>query len=214
MKRRLDRRSIDDRAHRRRCARRLHGRARRRRVAAVRADEPEVFRPTRARSARAFSDPPMNLVEGRRAVAEGIAPPSGQGAAGRACRPGRRRRRADADLGIRASALRVRPRTATCGSPAASTGDLWVRTPLSTSRRRSAAGRAAAGRHGFTLGAPITLCLAPAQTYVFDARGELVVAPDEHTAGAVDRHGPDHARPRPPTGAQPAARRTGRSCCR
>jgi glycerol transport system ATP-binding protein len=35
------------------------------------------------------------------------------------------------------------------------------------------------GVHGFTLGAPITLFLSPMQVFVFDERGELLVAPPE-----------------------------------
>ena len=34
------------------------------------------------------------------------------------------------------------------------------------------------GVHQFELGAPVTLYLDPAQVYVFDANGELLVAPD------------------------------------
>jgi len=40
--------------------------------------------------------------------------------------------------------------------------------------------------HVFTLGAPITLFLGPAQVYVFDARGNLVAAPAE--AGTRGTH--------------------------
>ena len=139
----------------------------------------EVFhRPRSIRVARAFSDPPMNLVEGQR-VAQGIALPSGivlpvvlpaQRAAGGL---------PALTLGIRASALRVQPRD----------GDLQLAGSVELAEIsgsdtfvhvETGLGELVAqlpGVHGFTLGASITLCLAPAQTYVFDAGGELLVAP-------------------------------------
>ena len=36
------------------------------------------------------------------------------------------------------------------------------------------------GVHQFELGSSITLCLHPAQVYVFDGNGDLLVAPEAH----------------------------------
>ena len=135
----------------------------------------EVFRrPRSIRVARAFSDPPMNLVAGT-AVPGGIllaggmtvdlALPPVAGAA--------------LTLGVRAGALRVHGRDgdlALAGSvelAEISGSDTYVHVD-------TAVGELVAqltGVHQFELGAALTLCLSPAQVYVFDAAGDLLLAP-------------------------------------
>jgi glycerol transport system ATP-binding protein len=141
----------------------------------------EVFRrPKSIRVARAFSDPPMNLVDASAATlgvtlgAAGIAlqvplPAShGVGLAG-------------LTVGIRAAALRVQGRPGDVALPGKvelaeiSGSDTFVHVA-------SAVGELVAqltGVHVFQLGAPITLYLDPAQAYVFDALGDLLVAPGD-----------------------------------
>ena len=135
----------------------------------------EVFhRPQSLRVARAFSDPPMNLIEGD-ATSIGIDLKSGTqlsvplpAAASKAL-----------TIGVRASALRVQPRPGDVALPGTvelaeiSGSDTFVHVA-------TAVGELVAqltGVHFFDLGAPITLHLAPAQVYVFDATGALLVAP-------------------------------------
>ena len=122
----------------------------------------EVFhRPASIRVARAFSDPPMNLLAGG-------AP--GLGLAG--VRP-------DTTVGLRASALRVHQRSGDLVLPgtvelaeiAGSDTFVHVATP---------AGELVAqltGVHFFDLGAALTLYLDPAQVYLFGADGALMQAP-------------------------------------
>ncbi len=125
----------------------------------------EVFhRPVSIRVARAFSDPPMNLLA-RGAPRLGLmlpdAPP-------------------DATIGLRASALRVRQRPGDLSLPGTvelaeiSGSDTFVHVATS-------AGELVAqlsGVHFFDLGAPVTLYLDPAQAYVFGVDGGLLQAPD------------------------------------
>jgi len=135
----------------------------------------EVFhRPRSIRVARAFSDPPMNLIEAR-SGAGGVVLPSGVTLP--LALPGARN--AALTAGIRASALRV---TARDGDVALagrvelaeiSGSDTFVHAA-------TAVGEIVAqltGVHQFALGAPVTLYLDPAQIYVFDAAGDLLVAP-------------------------------------
>ncbi|MBI5256967.1 MAG: ABC transporter ATP-binding protein [Burkholderiales bacterium] len=135
----------------------------------------EVFhRPRSIRVARAFSDPPMNLVEARAAslgvqLSSGLqlqVPLAGGFDTG-------------LTVGMRASALRVQQRpndVAIAGQvelAEISGSDTFVHV-------HTAAGELVAqltGVHFFALGAPITLYLDPAQAYVFDPKGELLVAP-------------------------------------
>ena len=134
----------------------------------------EVFhRPKSIRVARAFSDPPMNLVPGT-AVAGGIALPSGGvlpmvlPASTQAL-----------TVGIRASALRLRsggadialPGTVELAEIAGSDTFVHVDTPIGELVAQLT------GVHVFTLGAPITLYLHPSRVHVFDAAGDLLVAP-------------------------------------
>jgi glycerol transport system ATP-binding protein len=146
----------------------------------------EVFHhPRSIRVARAFSDPPMNLIASR-AAASGITLPSGLHLA-RSLPPGHAPREHQAlTVGVRASALRVQHREGDLSVPGTvelaeiSGSDTFVHaeTPI---------GEVVAqlpGVHVFTLGSPVTLFLSPAQVHVFDARGELLVAPAAmHSSG-------------------------------
>jgi len=135
----------------------------------------EVFHaPQSLRVARAFSDPPMNLIPAE-AASLGVRMDAGPelsiplpAAASKAL-----------TLGVRAGALRVAPRdgdVALSGSvelAEISGSDTFVHVD-------TAVGEVVAqltGVHRFDLGAPITLHLNPAQVYVFDAAGALLVAP-------------------------------------
>ncbi len=148
----------------------------------------EVFhRPISMRVARAFSDPPMNLVQGQ-ATASGVRLPSGLELALERQTVGGGEPLQALTVGIRASALRVQRREGDLSLPgtvelaeiSGSDTFVHVETPI---------GEVVAqlpGVHVFTLGAPITLFLGPAQVYVFDARGNLVAAPAE--AGTRGTH--------------------------
>ena len=139
----------------------------------------EVFRrPKSIRVARAFSDPPMNLLPASAAsigvtLAAGLSlsvplPTRADGAAG------------TLTIGVRASALRVHQRpgdvalAGTVELAEISGSDTFVHaaTPVGELVAQLT------GVHQFELGAPVTLYLDPAQVYVFDANGELLVAPD------------------------------------
>jgi glycerol transport system ATP-binding protein len=135
----------------------------------------EVFhRPGSLRVARAFSDPPMNLVAGR-AGASGMLLPGG--VALPLALPATRSE--SLTLGIRAGALRVLPRDGDVALPGevelaeVSGSDTLVHV-------RTQVGELVAqltGVHAFSLGDAVTLNLDPAQAYVFDAAGGLLVAP-------------------------------------
>jgi glycerol transport system ATP-binding protein len=137
----------------------------------------EVFRSPRSlRVARAFSDPPMNLIKGQ-AQGDGVDLPGGVhlavplpgGATGAAL-----------TVGVRAGALRVAPRAGDVALPglvelaeiAGSDTFVHVATPIGELVAQLT------GVHVFTLGAALTLHLDPAQAYVFDAAGDLLVAPE------------------------------------
>ncbi len=135
----------------------------------------EVFhRPQSLRVARAFSDPPMNLLEARAA-------PGGVLLKGDALLPVTLPAGASAavTVGVRASALRLNPRpgdVALAGRvelAEISGSDTFVHadTPVGEVVAQLT------GVHFFDLGAPIVLHLGPAQAYVFDASGALLVAP-------------------------------------
>jgi glycerol transport system ATP-binding protein len=136
----------------------------------------EVFHhPASIRVARAFSDPPMNLIEGQGASL-GLQLPGGvqldvplpsTGSPGKLT------------LGVRAAALRVHQRPGDLALPGQvelaeiSGSDTFVHVS-------TAVGELVAqltGVHFFQLGAPITLYLHPSQAYVFDGAGALLVAP-------------------------------------
>ena len=136
----------------------------------------EVFRrPKSIRVARAFSDPPMNLLPASAAsigvtLAAGVnlsvpLPASAGGAL---------------TIGVRASALRVQQRpgdvalAGTVELAEISGSDTFVHaaTPVGEVVAQLT------GVHQFELGSSITLYLHPAQVYVFDANGDLLVAPE------------------------------------
>jgi glycerol transport system ATP-binding protein len=140
----------------------------------------DVFhRPRSMRVARAFSDPPMNLVAGEFASG-GVALPDGQllslnlpadaSVSGRAV-----------TLGVRAGALRVEGRPGDLSLPGSvelaeisgSDSFVHVRTPIGELVSQLP------GVHVFTLGSQLTLYLSPEQVYVFDAKGELLCAPSK-----------------------------------
>ena len=146
----------------------------------------EVFhRPQSIRVARAFSDPPMNLVEGQ-AAADGIVMPSGLKLALELPADRRTTRLPGADPGHpRQRAARAAAATATWACRARSS---WPRSPARTLSCTSAPPSANWSRN-----CPACMCsrsarrsrcyLSPAQVYVFDARGDLLRA-----AGGADAH--------------------------
>lgn len=135
----------------------------------------EVFhRPESLRVARAFSDPPMNLLPAQQ-TADGLELLGGPALA-LALRAQSRR---DLTLGVRASSLRVRGRS----------GDLLISGSVELAEIsgsdtfvhvHTSIGDLVAqltGVHNFVLGAKIDLYVCPADVYVFDAAGELLLAP-------------------------------------
>jgi len=138
----------------------------------------EVFhRPKSLRVARAFSDPPMNILAGR-AAAGGVQLEGGPLLALTLRAPGTGDH-GTLTLGVRASALRLQPRPGDVALPGKvelaeiSGSDTFVHV-------HTLVGELVAqltGVHFFELGAPITLHLGADQAYVFDATGALLVAP-------------------------------------
>ena len=165
----------------------------------------EVFHaPASIRVARAFSDPPMNLIAGeavnvgvqmclppgrpqegalpRGADVEGVLGARYAGPALQIPLPAAASRALT--LGIRASALRVQARPGDVALPGTvelaeiSGSDTFVHVATSV-------GEVVAqltGVHDFDLGAAITLHLNPTQVYVFDQGGRLLVAPQRGRA--------------------------------
>ena len=135
----------------------------------------EVFRrPKSIRVARAFSDPPMNLLPAS-AASIGVTLAAGVSLSV----PLPTQATGTLTIGVRASALRVRQRPGDLALPGTvelaeiSGSDTFVHaaTPV---------GEVVAQLTGvpqFELGTAVTLYLDPAQVYVFDANGELLVAP-------------------------------------
>ncbi|MET0519914.1 MAG: ABC transporter ATP-binding protein [Burkholderiaceae bacterium] len=136
----------------------------------------EVFhRPASLRVARAFSDPPMNLLPARGNGAQIELMP---GLALELAAPG------ELTVGVRANALRVQARPGdvavqgTVELAEISGSDTFVHV-------HSAIGPLVAqltGVHYFELGSAITLYLHASQAYVFDANGLLMLAPDRKAA--------------------------------
>jgi glycerol transport system ATP-binding protein len=135
----------------------------------------EVFhRPRSIRVARAFSDPPMNLVAGS-AGASGVLLPGGVvfPLALPETRP------ETLTLGIRAGAMRVQAREGDLALPGKvelaeiSGSDTFVHVQTQIGDLVAQL----TGVHVFSLGGVITLYLDPAQAYVFGAAGDLLVAP-------------------------------------
>jgi glycerol transport system ATP-binding protein len=135
----------------------------------------EVFhRPKSIRVARAFSDPPMNLLAGTAATI-GVNLQAGVNLSV----PLPAASTSALTIGIRASGLRVRQRDGDVALPGKvelaeiSGSDTFVHV-------ETAIGELVAqltGVHQFTLGEAITLYLNPSQVHVFDASGNLLVAP-------------------------------------
>jgi glycerol transport system ATP-binding protein len=135
----------------------------------------EVFhKPKSIRVARAFSDPPMNLVAGTAATI-GVNLQAGVNLSV----PLPAASTSALTIGIRASGLRVRERPGDVALPGKvelaeiSGSDTFVHVD-------TAIGELVAqltGVHQFTLGEAITLYLNPSHVHVFDASGNLLVAP-------------------------------------
>jgi glycerol transport system ATP-binding protein len=135
----------------------------------------EVFhKPQSIRVARAFSDPPMNLIAGS-AASLGVSLPAGV----QLSVPLPTTSSTSLTIGVRASALHVQQRPGDVALPGKvelaeiSGSDTFVHV-------ETAVGELVAqltGVHFFELGANVTLYLHPAQAYVFDATGALLVAP-------------------------------------
>jgi glycerol transport system ATP-binding protein len=135
----------------------------------------EVFRrPRSIRVARAFSDPPMNLIEGA-ASASGVLLPGGVALA-LALPPARSEA---LTVGVRAASLRVHARAGDVPLPGQvelaeiSGSDTFVHVATGIGELVAQL----TGVHVFELGAAVTLYLDPAQAYVFGADGNLLVAP-------------------------------------
>ena len=129
--------------------------------------------------ARAFSDPPMNLVAGAR-TENGVrlpggmelvlALPAGAGTAGA---------HADLTVGVRANALRLTPQEQSLPLPgrvelaeiSGSDTFVYVTTAVGEVVSRLP------GVHHFTFGQAVTLYLSASEVYVFDAEGALMHAP-------------------------------------
>jgi glycerol transport system ATP-binding protein len=147
----------------------------------------EVFhRPRSIRVARAFSDPPMNMVQAK-AAPGGLTLPTGlhlsldlpldASAHGQAL-----------TVGIRAGALRVAGRLGDLPLPgivelaeiSGSDSFVHVKTPIGELVSQLP------GVHVFTLGSRITLHLSPEQVYVFDGKGDMLRAPTQAPARGRD----------------------------
>jgi glycerol transport system ATP-binding protein len=139
----------------------------------------EVFhRPKSIRVARAFSDPPMNLLaatasRGTVGFGDGSGPSLALPAGAPAVADG------PVTVGMRAGALRVHARPGDVALPGQvelaeiSGSDTFVHA-------HTAIGEIVAqltGVHGFELGSPVTLYVDPGEAYVFGADGQLAVAP-------------------------------------
>jgi glycerol transport system ATP-binding protein len=139
----------------------------------------EVFhRPKSIRVARAFSDPPMNLIEGQ-ATGLAIDLPAGVQLSVPLPQSQEKGHSKALTIGVRASALHVNQRPGDVALPGKvelaeiSGSDTFVHV-------ETAVGELVAqltGVHFFELGAPITLYLNPAHVHVFDSAGALLVAP-------------------------------------
>jgi glycerol transport system ATP-binding protein len=145
----------------------------------------EVFRrPASIRVARAFSDPPMNLIEGRAATL-GVSLPSGLQLQVPLPPQARAALSGALTIGLRAGALRLTERPGDVALPGQvelaeiSGSDTFVHvdTPVGELVAQLT------GVHFFELGQPLTLYLDPAQAYVFDTAGALLVAPPDRLPG-------------------------------
>lgn len=149
----------------------------------------EVFHAPRSLwVARAFSDPPMNLIEAL--LTAHVVPLTG-GPALNIALPAALRPQTRLIVGVRASALRVEPRS----GDVALAGRVEL-AEISGSNTfvhvATAVGELVAqltGVHYFALGAPLMLHLDPAQAYVFDASGALTCAPKRAVVQGRAGHG-------------------------
>jgi glycerol transport system ATP-binding protein len=142
----------------------------------------EVFHaPASIRVARAFSDPPMNLLAAQ-ATEGGVTLTGGMLLALPLPLPRQASRSVNVNLsvGFRASALRVRARPGDLSLPGQvelaeiSGSDTFVHV-------HTGVGELVAqltGVHNFELGSAVTLHVHPGQVYVFDQAGALLVAPE------------------------------------
>jgi len=151
----------------------------------------EVFhRPQSIRVARAFSDPPMNLIE---SAAPSSNPERASSPTDRAGSPtvraepvealrqaqGERVGNGPVTIGVRASALHVDQRPGDVALPGKvelaeiSGSDTFVHVETTVGELVAQL----TGVHFFELGAPITLYLNPEHVHVFDSAGALLVAP-------------------------------------
>jgi glycerol transport system ATP-binding protein len=135
----------------------------------------EVFhRPCSIRVARAFSDPPMNLVDAAGSAAGAALPGGVQLARALPVEAG-----SPLTVGVRAGALRVAGRDGdialggTVELAEISGSDTFVHVATQVGELVAQL----TGVHQFSLGARITLYLDPAQAYVFGANGDLIAAP-------------------------------------
>ncbi len=139
----------------------------------------EVFhQPCSLRVARAFSDPPMNLLKARFAE-DGVRLDAGPVLALGARHRPRAAAASEVTVGVRAGALRVQPRE----------GDIAIAGRVDLAEISgsdtfvhiaSPAGPLVAqltGVHYFEIGMPLTLHLAPAQVFLFGSDGALLQAP-------------------------------------
>ena len=135
----------------------------------------EVFRrPKSIRVARAFSDPPMNLLPASAATL-GVTLAAGVNLSV----PLPATASSALTIGVRASALRVQAQPGDVALPgqvelaeiSGSDTFVHVATPVGELVAQLT------GVHQFELGSSVTLYMNPARVYVFDANGELLVAP-------------------------------------
>ncbi len=145
----------------------------------------EVFRrPQSIRVARAFSDPPMNLVGGH-AASLGVQLGSGLQLDVPLPAEARAGLSRELTIGIRANALRVEAReddVALAGRvelAEISGSDTFVHVSTEVGELVAQL----TGVHHFELGQPRTLYLDPAQTYVFGGSGALLLAPADRPGG-------------------------------
>ena len=141
----------------------------------------EVFhRPRSIRVARAFSDPPMNLLAGTAGGGEIVLPGHGGAQPLRLVVPGLAAGFAGpVTVGIRANALRVQRREGDVALPGRvelaeiSGSDTFVHADTGVGELVAQL----SGVHDFELGVAIELALSPAQVHVFDGAGLLLLAP-------------------------------------
>ena len=143
----------------------------------------EVFhQPKSIRVARAFSDPPMNLVAARAKDGHITLPGRGQDVVLPVALPAGHS--GPVTVGIRANALRVQLREGDQALPgrvelaeiSGSDSFVHVDTPVGELVAQLT------GVHNFELGTQLTLALAPAHLHVFDAAGMLLRAPQRGLA--------------------------------